>query len=335
MKKEKTLPQNITTQELITTDYHFVYTDEELIKDWERLTKVTKFKTGSQWKPGLKLCQHFCRNFFDIETGNGKSFKKVWNDPVIMDKVRLWGLEKMSALYMSWIRRAVYMASGMHNPSYFRPHISKKIILSTKKKEGILFDPCAGWGGRMLGTVAAGWHYIGCEPNVETYNNLQKIINFLNIQNNVTLHNLPYEDLHLSSIGKVDIVLTSPPYFDMEIYTHDPNQSYKKYNDHTVWMNMWYLPMVMNNLSILKQDGLSCYNVMNGKCQDIVERTIIEHKNLGFDLVDQIGIDSPFKNYKKKLNRSDLTYVFKNTSVSSYVPYNSHHYIDNKLFVFE
>jgi hypothetical protein len=125
----KTLPQTITTEELMKVDYHFNFSDKELIKDWKWLQKETVFKTGSQYKPGMKLCQHFCRNFFDIETKNGKSFVNVWNDPIIMDKVRLWGLEKMSALYVSWIRRAVYMASGMHNPSFYRPQQIKFVEL--------------------------------------------------------------------------------------------------------------------------------------------------------------------------------------------------------------
>jgi hypothetical protein len=308
---DKTLPQNITTHELIQVDFHFNYTKDALIKDWKRLKKVTEFKTGSQWKPGLKICQHFCRNFFDIQTRNGKSFVDVWNDPVLMDKVRLWGLEKMSALYLSWIRRAVYMASGMHNPSFFRPHLAKQIILSTNKVQGTLFDPCAGWGGRMLGTVAAGWKYIACEPNTTTYNHLMEIIKFLDIDNFVTLYNIPYEDLDLNSIGTVDIVLTSPPYFDLELYESNNSQSYLKYSTYSDWLDNWYLQMIENNTKILSKDGLSCYNVMDGRCENIVEKTIEKHKSLGFNLKDQIGIDSPFKNYKKKLNKQDLTYIFQ------------------------
>lgn len=330
---KKTLPQNITTQQLMQVDYHFNFTDKELLKDWNWLKKETVFKTGSQYKPGLKLCQHFCRNFFDIETKNGKSFVKAWNDPVLMDKVRLWGLSKMSALYMSWIRRAVYMASGMHNPSFYRPHLAKQIILATQKSEGVLFDPCAGWGGRMLGTVASGWNYIACEPNKETYDNLLKMITFLDIDKNVTLYNIPYEDLDLSSIGKVDVVLTSPPYFDIEIYTSGNNQSYQKYDEYNTWMEKWYIPMIKNNITILKKDGLSCYNVMNGRCEDITERTFEEHKLLGMSLVDKLGIDSPFKNYKKKLNRLDLTYVFKNLAEGPYSPYDPNTN-NNELFVF-
>ena len=310
-KVKKTLPSTITTQELMNVDFHFNFSDEELLQDWKRLKAVTKFKTGSQWKPGLKLCQHFCKNFFDIEAKNGKSFVKCWNDPVLMDKVRVWGLEKMSALYISWLRRAVYMASGMHNPSFYRPHLAKQIIFSTNKVKGTLFDPCAGWGGRMLGTVAAGWHYIGCEPNTTTYNHLREIIDFLDISDYVTLHNIPYEDLDLSTVGEVDIILTSPPYFNLECYTSEENQSYLKFSEYNSWLNSWFLPLVSNNISILAEDGLSCYNIMDGLCEGIVEKTTLQHQALGLELVDQIGIDSPFKNYKKKLNKQDLTYIFQ------------------------
>lgn len=310
-QSDKTLPQTITTRELMNVDYHFQYSAADLKADWKRLKSVTEFKTGSQWKPGLKICQHFCKNFFDIQTRNGKSFHQVWNDPEIMDKVRIWGLEKMSALYLSWIRRAVYMASGMHNPSFFRPHIAKQIILSTNKLRGTLFDPCAGWGGRMLGTVSAGWHYVACEPNRTTYNHLLEIVDFLDIRDFVTLHNIPYEDLELSAVGPVDVVLTSPPYFDLEIYSNEDTQSHRKFTTYDTWLNNWYLPMVEKNLSVLTADGLSCYNVMNGVCKDIVEHTISAHESHGFELVNQLGVDSPFVNYKKKLNKKDLTYIFK------------------------
>jgi len=310
-KVKKTLPSTITTQELMNVDFHFNFSDEELLQDWKRLKSITTFKTGSQWKPGLKLCQHFCKNFFDIEAKNGKSFSKCWNDPVLMDKVRLWGLEKMSALYVSWLRRAVYMASGMHNPSFYRPHLAKQIIFSTNKLNGTLFDPCAGWGGRMLGTVAAGWNYVGCEPNTTTYNHLLEIVEFLGISDYVTLHNIPYEDLDLSTVGEVDIILTSPPYFNLESYTSDKNQSYLKFADYDTWLNDWFLDMVSKNISILAEDGLSCYNIMDGLCENIVEKTTQQHQALGLVLVDQLGIDSPFKNYKKKLTKQDLTYIFQ------------------------
>ena len=45
--------------ELSHTSYYPKYTNDELNKDWERLKRVKDFKSGSQFKPGMKICQHF------------------------------------------------------------------------------------------------------------------------------------------------------------------------------------------------------------------------------------------------------------------------------------
>ena len=162
--------------------------------------------------------------------------------------------------------------------------------------------------------MAAGWKYIACEPNVETYNNLLRIVDFLNIQSEVTLYNIPFEQLDLNEVGKVDIVLTSPPYFNLEVYSTDNNQSYNKYDLYDVWLNDWFLVMIDKCFSILKEDGLSCWNVMDFKKINIVDPLINKHTENGFKLINGIGIDSPFINYKKKLNKKDLTYIFQSES---------------------
>jgi DNA modification methylase len=310
-KKIVVLPKDITTEELMDTYLGYSYTDKELYDDWNRLKTITKFKTGSQWKPGLKICQQFCDNFFDMKATNGKSFNSVKATYEEMDKIRKWGLEKMSALYISWIRRAIYMRWGGHNPTYYRPHLAKQIIASTNKTNGVLFDPCAGWGGRMLGTVSAGWKYIACEPNVETYNNLLRIADFLNIRSEVTIYNIPFEELDMNVVGKVDVVLTSPPYFNLEIYSDDNTQCYNKHDSYEIWLNNWFLVMVDKCLNILNEDGLSCWNVMDFKNINIVNPLIEKHNLNKFNLVNALGIDSPFINYKKKLNKKDLTYIFQ------------------------
>ena len=91
-------------------DYHYSYSEEELNKDWQRLIATTEYKTGAQFKPGLKLCQQFFPNFFLIEDKNGKSFAKCWKDEEVMKKVLKWansgdGSEHgMSHLWLSWVK---------------------------------------------------------------------------------------------------------------------------------------------------------------------------------------------------------------------------------------
>jgi hypothetical protein len=305
-----TLSKDITTAELMALDYKYNFSEKELKDDWKKLIEVSTFKTGAQFKPGMKLCQHFFPNFWNIENEKGLSFAKVWNDHIIMDKVRVWGLQGMSQLWLSWIRRAVYMASGLPNSSFYRPHFSKQVTILTGKKNGTLFDPCAGWGGRMLGTVANDWNYISCEPNNETYDNLCKLIHFLGIESKVKLYNIPAENFDFDSIDNIDVVLTSPPYFNLEVYTSDNNQSYNRFDTYEQWSNNWLQPLIGNCLSRMSEDGISAWNVMNFGKNDIVKSVIDSHAQKQYKLFDTVGFQSPLANIRNLKNK-DVTYLFR------------------------
>lgn len=305
------LRSDITTEELMSIDYRYNYSEKELIDDWKRLRNVSEYKKGSQFKPGLKLCQHFFPNFWTIENSKGMSFEKAWNDPVIMDKVRVWGLNGMSKLWLSWVRRAVYMASGLPNSSLYRPHFSKQITEMSGKDNGVLFDPCAGWGGRLLGTVANNWYYIGCEPNVETYKHIMEMIEFLEISDKVELHNIPAEEFDLSSYKKsFDVVLTSPPYFNLEVYNGDDNQSYNRHDTYETWMKDWLQPLIESSLMSLKSDGISAWNVMDMGKLHLVSDVIKIHESNEYQLFDTVGFQSPLANIRKLKNK-DVTYLFR------------------------
>lgn len=302
------LSKEITTTELMNIDYRYSYSSSELLKDWQRLQTITEYKTGAQFKPGMKLCQHFFPNFWDIEDKNGKSFASCWNDFEVMDKVRLWGLSSMSQLWLSWIRRAVYMAGGLPNSSFYRPHFSKQIIEMTGITKGTLYDPCAGWGGRMLGTVASGWNYHACEPNVETYNNLLRLIDFLGVQEKVALSNTVAEKNVLTQ--EYDVVLTSPPYFNLEVYTQTSDQSYADHSTFCEWDSQWLKPLIRECLSFLNPKGISAWNVMNFGKNNLVESVVSTHEEAGWILKSTVGFSSPLANIRTLKNK-DVTYLFQ------------------------
>ena len=322
-KADKKIPKTITTAELMAIDYRYNYTDGELHRDWQRLRTTTVYKRGAQFKPGMKLCQHFFDNFWHIMDDRGRSFADAWQDPKIMNEVREWGLRGMSNLWLSWIRRAVYMRASLPNSSFYRPHFAKQICEMQMAHTGllfedhVLFDPCMGWGGRLLGTVAQGWHYVGCDPNVETYNNIQRMVDFLNIAPMVELNNHGAELFDFQGRKKqqrlVDAVLTSPPYFDLEVYTTDREQSYNKHDNYASWRDEWYVPLIKNCLSILKDDGISAWNVMNSKNNNMVDDLLAAHNYLGWQLVGTLGFDSPLANIRRLKNR-DVTYLFRKKS---------------------
>jgi hypothetical protein len=300
-------------------DYRYNYGLGELHDDWIKLRRTSKFMTGSQFKPGMKLCQHFCDNFWQIENTKGQSFAKAWQDSQIMDRVRTWGLGSMSQLWLSWIRRAVFMAAGLPNSSFYRPHFSRQIAMMTGKTHGVLFDPCAGWGGRMLGTASLDWDYYSCEPNPDTWRNLQRMINFIQPSSVVNIECQPVEQFDITSIGPVDVVLTSPPYFNLEIYNHDPQQSYNRHSTYRDWQQHWLTPLINRCLDVVKSDGISAWNVMNFAKNDLVGDVISAHASRGWVLVDTVGFRSPLANIRTLKNR-DVTYLFRH---NTYVPQQS------------
>ncbi len=162
----------------------------------------------------------------------------------------------------------------------------------------------------MLGTVATGWKYIGCEPNKETFKNLKKMIKFLELENQVELHNIPAESYDYKE--KVDIVLTSPPYFNLEIYSSDLEQSYNKYFDYLGWREEWFQPLMKNCSSMLSKNGLSCWNVMDFKKYDLVNTVMKFHESNNFSLINTVGFKSPLANIRNLKNR-DVTYIFEST----------------------
>ena len=304
---EKILP--ILAKELSSISYYYDYTDDQLIKDWSNLLKYDTSSTSSAstTRIGMKLCEQFFPNFYDIKNKNGESFSSLWN-PTILEKVLRWNRNSHSTPYLSEIKRGIYFCGGLTKNTMYRPHLAKSIVSYYNAKT--VLDPCAGWGGRMLGTVAAGAHYIGYEPNLETYNNLIKLVNFLNINDKVTLYNLPAENMEEVS---VDISLTSPPYFNLEIYSDGKHQSENYYKTYEEWLLNWLQPLVINVASNTKI--ASCWNVHNiGKMKMIDDvRNIFRENKFIEDEVFSLSSSKRQTNQRSSKNKKnkDVTICYK------------------------
>jgi len=106
--------------------------------------------------------------------------------------------------------------------SFFKPILAASIYkhFIGDHDNPTVFDPCCGFGGRMLGfkSLYPNGTYIGCEPNVETFNELQELSkNFTNVQ----IYNCKIEDFDVSLLpDNLDLTFTSIPYFDLETYSN-------------------------------------------------------------------------------------------------------------------
>lgn len=178
--------------------------------------------------------------------------------------------------------------SGVYN---FRPSAAKVLTDKYCRAGGVVWDPCAGYGGRLLGVVlsSARPHYIACEPQSETFARLHNLRDWVDsyvsgTASRVTLHNVPAEDF--TPPAEVDMVLTSPPYWKREVYGDEPTQSGVRYPTYEAWLAGFWEVVLSKSAQALRPGGWLVLNVDNFKLggheYDLVGDTTRAVQRLGF-----------------------------------------------------
>lgn len=293
--------------------------DAELLKSWKDLQKWTTNSTtiNSTSRIALNLCEHFFPNFYDIEMKKGKSFNNLWKKDNLI-KILRWNRKSHSTPYLSELKRGVYFCCGLTKNTMYRPQMAKMIC--DEYKPEIVLDPCAGWGGRMLGAVASGARYIAFEPNTKTFDNLNSLAKFLQIENRITLICDDALQMGKYNIPRVDLVLTSPPYFDLEVYTHESTQSITAHSTYREWSEYFLKELIKLCLDRLKPNGVSCWNVGKVGNIDMNVDVLSYHNQLEFDIVNEFAVVSSKRqaiNKTKNDKSSDTTVIYKNTKFGS------------------
>ena len=282
------LPQ--LAKELSDISFYPNHSDEVLQKNWKELCKyvIDSDFTNSRVTTGMKLCEHFFPNFYDIENTKGLTFKGLWKDINNLEKILRWNRKSHSYPYLSELKRGIYFCGlGLAKSTMFRPHLAK-MICDAKDGEYVL-DPCAGWGGRMLGAVASGKGYVGFEPNDETYNNLNELVNYLKLPN-VILYNDVAENMNKYDFPNPDIILTSPPYYNLEIYSDKGSEN--DYDNYESWREGWLKDVILKSLGHLNRGGWSCWNVHNIGKMKLIDDVRDIHERNSFNEVREFGLQS-------------------------------------------
>lgn len=165
----------------------------------------------------------------------------------------------------------------------------------------IVVDPCAGWGGRLLGTICVERKdkvtYVGIDPEVRNRDAYETIQGYyykylkqeLKAERSSEIFYLPFEKWIKSKqanalFGEADLVITSPPYFIAEIYNDkNDNQSAKKYKQYEKWRDGFYKPLVQGAFDLLKPGGTFVLNIANvEKAPTLEEDARALSKEVGF-----------------------------------------------------
>jgi len=240
-------------------------------------------------RPGHILLDYHMPHFWSVRGWKGVSVADLASDSTVVYKALWANLRMHSTPYISEIRRSLCMVGGLSNVTKYRAPLAKAIV------EGFgatsVLDPCAGWGGRMLGALAAGATYVGYEPCLKTVQGLHGILEDLpeEIRPGATIIPKPAEE-GILDLEEFDMVLTSPPYYNLENYSTESTQSITGLSWEE-WLDGWLDPVIQMCLSKLKEGGTSCWSVKNFRTDAeyrLADEVKAAHERAGWRLVHTV-----------------------------------------------
>ena len=157
----------------------------------------------------------------------------------------------------------------------FKPKIMKYIVEMFKARK--VLDISSGWGDRLIGAMASDMDfYHGFDPNVKLASRYLEIINFfkpfaVNPSIVCSVESLPFEMADLQS-GFYDLVMSSPPYFTMEIYDETGEGQSTVGNPSEIdWYTNYLSVWVKKCYHALQRGGILALNINQEKGKHYVE----------------------------------------------------------------
>jgi hypothetical protein len=201
----------------------------------ERLSRSASQRVGQEIRPksylGVNLCNGYFPNRFQASwRGKRTAFEDWFRDDGLRWAIR-FQLDKGSPVVPSRVLRALTMQR--RTPTIFRPLVAKYLYQTYCSAGGKVWDPCSGYGGRLLGALAAGVTYLGTDVETATVDGNNRLAEVLGKTHQAKVLEHPAETF---DPGEVDMVFTSPPYFGTELYGGSEGQSFRRYPTFDDWL---------------------------------------------------------------------------------------------------
>ena len=281
------------------------YTDTDILKDWALLkkkdTSIHAMTISATEVAGMKVMRKHMQHFHAVRNYKGHSVESLWTQPCL-EKALRFNRAQHSTPYASEIIRSPSFANGLGKVTMYRPLMAKKVVSYLTAKDGLtevrVLDVCAGWGGRMIGAKSAELspgskikvHYTGIDPCEKTYAALCAIRDELGLANVSLIHKPAEVALQdLDPVATYDIALTSPPYYNLEIYSDEPTQSVASNDGYQTWLNEFMSPVIAGVIRLgVKYSCWSVKNFKTDKKYDLLDDVTRIHGEHGWRLLDDV-----------------------------------------------
>jgi hypothetical protein len=307
----KPVNENLDTVTITDIENHKLISDAELSNDLDSLRSFDASTNQNNFY-GNPFLYHFqFKNLLKCRREKGKTIYDIWNNKEEWDKL----IDSTRKRNRGGRTAAgnVFEAFRINLGSVVMFKSTTAKYLYQKYKATHVLDPTAGWGGRMLGAWALDIDYTGIDTNTEmkpAYDNMMKFLDEKNELPSIfevekSKLNMIWQsalDVDFSEID-YDMVMTSPPYVNLELYEHmEPWESDKAFYE------QFFIPLWQKCVDNIKKGGVVCFNISPKMYEDALKHGL-KPCDEEEDLLQQMGQrQDALKKGKKK---QDKIYIWR------------------------
>jgi len=232
-------------------------------------------------------------------------FEVIKNEKIYGYRVRVY--DKTQKIFPNLIQ---VFRLGLGQPPVNFPPLTSRYIYETflgpiDQDKFVVYDPCSGWGGRLLGALSSNLkiHYVGTDVNSNNFGCYESLGEFYNKncdgKNTYEIFRSGSEVINKVQEfkrykNKLDLCFTSPPYFNKEIYSNDVEQAINSYPQYNEWKDQYLKSTMKICYDYLKPNRKLLLNISDIKVSNQVvpleQDTISLAMDLGFQYVGKIGM---------------------------------------------
>jgi len=208
---------------------------------------------------GNKASDYFHQfNRWRCDSINAPSPERSWT----IEKFRLTLLNALWTLKVDEVNsKTLRSLIGLRKyiASQFRPSAAKAVYDIFNSKN--VLDISSGWGDRLCGFCASDSEsYLGIDPNERLIDGYEEQRKLYGSDKNIEMVNSCAEEYEYGS-RTFDTIFTSPPYFNIERYTQENTQSFKKFRKLQDWLDSFLYVALGNAWKVLRKNGYMIINI--------------------------------------------------------------------------
>jgi 16S rRNA G966 N2-methylase RsmD len=262
------------------------------LKFYNNLIKYNATKNKRSFAGNKVIYKYFIEVMMKTRYKNGKTMQenfeddpcKVWKQVCKIDRRKR---QPPSPTDIFELNRTI---------TFFKPTIAKHLCVKFNAKS--VLDPCAGWGSRMLGCISANAKYTGYDTNINLKEPYDNMISDLKLKNAEIIYESCLEDINWNGL-KYDLVLTSPPYENLEIY-----EGMKPFKNDDVFYNDFLIPMIEKCRRYILPNGKVCINISPKMYEKLTNKYMYQKAPNKINFLQQMG--------QKIGKKEDFIYIWDN-----------------------